>query len=80
LTLAASTFVDPLPAAAVLVVGWLIAAGLAVRGPRWWPAAELLEQFVAFRPAGQVLLAGVAVAAVVVTLARRTAFDIWRVW
>ena len=35
LTLAASTFVDPLPVAVVLVVGWFTAAGLAVRGPRW---------------------------------------------
>jgi Putative zinc-finger len=75
LTLAASTFMDPAPAAAVLGVAWLTAAGLAVRGPRWMPAGELLDQFVAFRPAGQILLAGLAVAGVLVTVARRSTFD-----
>jgi Putative zinc-finger len=80
LTLAVSTFVDPLPAAAALVVTWLTAAGLAVRGPRSWPAAELLGQFIAFQPAGQALLGAVTVAAVVVTVVRRTAFDTWRAW
>jgi Putative zinc-finger len=75
LTLAASTFTDPAPAAAVLGVAWLTAAGLAVRGPRWMPAGELLDQFVAFRPAGQILLAGLAVAGVLVTVARRSTFD-----
>jgi hypothetical protein len=75
LTLAASTFMDPAPVAAVLGVAWLTAAGLAVRGPRWMPAGELLDQFVAFRPAGQILLAGLAVAGVLVTVARRSAFD-----
>jgi hypothetical protein len=75
LTLAASTFVDPAPAAVVLAVAWLTTAGLAVRGPRRTPAGELLGQFVAFRPAGQILLAGLAVAAVLVTVARRSTFD-----
>jgi hypothetical protein len=78
LTLAASTFMDPAPAAAVLGVAWLTAAGLAVRGPRWMPARELLDQFVAFRPAGQILLAALAVIGVLVTVARRSTFDTWR--
>jgi len=80
LTLAASTFVDPAPAAAVLGVAWLTAAGLAVRGPRWMPASELLEQFLAFRPAGQILLAGLAVTGVLITVARRSTFDTWSAW
>lgn len=77
LTLAVSTFVEPLPVAGVLVVAWLTAAALDVGDPRWRPAAELLEQFVAFQPAGQALLAGVAVAALAVTVVRRFAFDSW---
>jgi hypothetical protein len=77
LTLAASTFMDPAPAAAVLGVTWLTAAGLAARGPRWMPAGELLDQPVAFRPTGQILLAGLAVTGVLVTVARRSTFDTW---
>jgi hypothetical protein len=78
LTLAASTYVDPLPVTVVLVLAWLTVAGLAVRGPRWWSANELLDQFFAFRPAGQVLLGGVALGALAVAVVRRSAFDSWR--
>lgn len=78
LTLAASTFVEPLPVAGALVLAWLTAAALDIGDPRWWPAAELLEQFVAFRPAGQALLAGVALGALMVVVVRRSAFDSWR--
>jgi hypothetical protein len=77
LTLAASTFVDPLQFAGVLVLAWLTAAAFDVGDPRWWPSAELLERFVAFQPVGQALLAGVALAALVVTYVRRSAFDGW---
>jgi hypothetical protein len=41
------------------------------------PADQMLEKFVMFRPAGQVLLAAVALAAVLLTVARRSAFDTW---
>jgi hypothetical protein len=77
LTLAASTFVEPLPVASALVLAWLTAAALDIGDPRWWPAAELLDRFVAFRPAGQALLAGVALGALVVVVVRRSAFDSW---
>lgn len=77
LTLAASTFVAPLVAAGLVTGGWLTTAVLAVRAPRWVPADQVLDQFVAFRPAGQLLLAGVAVAGLLLTVVRRSAFETW---
>lgn len=77
LTLAASTFVDPFPAAGILAACWLTAAGLTVRGPRWMPAGQMLDQFVAFRPAGQLMLAVLALAGLLVAVVRRSAFDTW---
>jgi hypothetical protein len=77
LTLAASTFVDPLLVAGLLATGWLTSAGLTVHGPKWMPAGQLLDQFVAFRPIGQLLLAVLALAGVLLTVIRRSAFDTW---
>jgi hypothetical protein len=77
LTLALSTVVDPLRAAAVLAVAWLALAGSSVRGPRNMPAAQLLDQFVAFRAVGQASLAAVALVALAFAVTRRSAFDTW---
>jgi len=77
LSLAASTFVDPLLAAGILAACWLAAAGLAIRGPRWMPAGQMLDQFVAFRSSGQLLLAVLALAGLLVAVVRRSAFDTW---
>jgi hypothetical protein len=77
LTLALSTFLDPLRAAAALAVAWLALAGSSVRGPRNVPAAQLLDQFVAFRAVGQAALAAVALVALAVAVTRRSAFDTW---
>jgi hypothetical protein len=51
---------------------WVAAAAISARGV---PSAELIEHFVAFRTAGQLVLAAVALAASAVVVLRRHAFD-----
>jgi hypothetical protein len=41
------------------------------------PAAQLLDQFVAFQAVGQASLAAVALLALAVAVTRRSAFDTW---
>jgi hypothetical protein len=77
LTLALSTFVDPLLAASVLGAIWLATAGWSVRGSGAISASQLLDQFIAYQAAGQVILGAFALAALAVTFARRSAFDTW---
>lgn len=63
----------PVRGVAAVVSGvWIAAAGWAARGTA---PAELTEQFVAFRPAGQVALAIVAAAAGVMLVMRRERFE-----
>lgn len=77
-SLALATIVDPARAAAVLTLVWIAGAAVTIREPRGLPADELLMRFAAFRPEGQAALGAVAVLALFVTLARRSAFDVWR--
>lgn len=57
----------------VLGAAWVVAAMVSVRGA---PRAELIEHYVAFRPAGQVAMVAVTLAAAAVVAARRDAFDL----
>jgi len=74
-SLALSSWVDPARATLALGVVWIFLAGSATRGPRTLPAQDLLDQFVGFRTTGQAFLLAVGVAAVVVTMLRRPAYE-----
>ncbi|MCO8270773.1 hypothetical protein M1L60_09215 [Actinoplanes sp. TRM 88003] len=75
LTVALSGYVGTVPAAAAVATGWLVVAAATVRGNRGSPAAVWLDHSQLFRPAGQVLLALLAVTATFVAVARRAAYD-----
>lgn len=51
---------------------WVAAAAISLRGA---PSTDLIEHFIAFRAAGQLVLAAVALAASAVVVLRRHAFD-----
>jgi hypothetical protein len=57
----------------VLGAAWVVAAMVSVRGA---PRADLIDRFIAFRPAGQVVTVAVTVAAAAVVTLRRDAFDL----
>jgi hypothetical protein len=67
-----------LRAAAWLVGGaWVLVSGASVRGA---PANDLIQQYAAFRPAGQLLLVAVALVAGAVVAVRRETFEVVDVW
>jgi hypothetical protein len=51
---------------------WVAAAAISIRGV---PSADLVDHFIAFRAAGQLVLVAVALAASAVVVLRRHAFD-----
>lgn len=57
----------------VLGAAWVAAAMVSVRGA---PRTDLIERYVAFRPAGQVALGAITLAAAAVLALRREAFDV----
>jgi hypothetical protein len=75
LTVALSSYLDTVRAAAAVIATWLVLAAVTVRGSRLSPAAVWLDHSQLFRPAGQALLAALAVAGVVVAAARRNSYD-----
>lgn len=56
-----------------LGAAWVAAAIVSVRGA---PRADLVERFIAFRPAGQAVILAIVVAAAAVVALRRDAFDL----
>ena len=57
----------------VLGAAWVAAAIVSVRGA---PRTDLIERYVAFRPAGQVAMVAITLAAAAVVALRRDAFDL----
>lgn len=57
----------------VLGAGWVAAAIVSVRGA---PRADLVEHYVAFRPAGQAVIVAIILASAAVVAVRRNAFDV----
>jgi hypothetical protein len=72
-TLALGTWFPVRPVACALGGAWIAAAAISVRGA---PRAELVERFAAFRPAGQLALLVVTLAAGAVVVRRRDSFDL----
>ncbi|MDQ1677839.1 MAG: hypothetical protein QOC93_2983 [Actinomycetota bacterium] len=77
LTLALSTVVDPIWATTALVAVWLAGAGMKLRPPHGLPLEHVLREFVAFRPAGQAVLGGLTLLALVAVAMRRSSFETW---
>lgn len=71
-TMTASSWLPVRAVAAAVSAVWIAAAGRSARGT---PPDELIEGFVAFRPAGQAVLAVVTGASVVVLVMRRERFE-----
>lgn len=57
----------------VLAAAWVAAAMVSVRGA---PRTDLVERYIAFRPAGQAVIVAAALAAAAVVAVRRDAFDL----
>lgn len=74
-SLALSTWVTPWKAAAALAGVWVGAATIGIRLSAGAPGAPAFERVVAFRPSGQVALAAFTIAAAVVVVLRRDAFE-----
>lgn len=76
-TVALSTYVDPVRAAASLVLTWVVVASVSVRIARdgGLPLGDAIAAMAPFSEPGQVLSLTVALVGLVVTASRRTALD-----
>jgi hypothetical protein len=76
-TLAAGTWLPIRPVAWTLGSLWLVGAVLSARGT---PSTALVDEYVAFRPAGQAALLALTIAAALAVDRRRDTFDIADAW
>lgn len=72
-TLALASWLPVRAVSWVLGAAWVTGAMVSVRGA---PRADLIERYVAFRPAGQVAMVAITLAAAAVVALRRDAFDL----
>jgi hypothetical protein len=76
-TLALGSWMSLRAAAWVVGAAWVLVSALSVRGA---PAADLIHAYGAFRPAGQLALAVLTLAAGAVVAVRRESFELVDVW